>query len=673
MEPWDSAVDPPKDNPRIDTSRVIARMTEVQQARVTSQTGNLPCGDGDWMERWYFGYGSGPFDAEVIAHTQGWRRDAAPTPAGGYGTTPTPTPNFTPPPGAWPTSPWSWNGYYVAEEQFTTTPTRTVTTTPASTRTPTAAMAGCFRITVTPAADLGINAQGPAVDGWPPSGAAVADASDATTAHLVRSYDGATYYMSNYVVRYDTGTALPDSVTVIGATLYQWIAAPSRDDCFALRFRYFDAGAALDVSDYDPNGSHGVTAHAAACADVMLWDGTLHGFTLSSPTNISTTAPTDLRVLWGGAAAPGGVNSLFTATNDITLPWQKPYLEIDYCLPTPTPTTTRTSTGTATVTPTFTPVGGNQYLQSTPTPLATYTATPPSTATRTATATATFTPTFTPVGVEQYLRSTPTPLATYTGTATQTATATHTGTATLTSTPTITPTFTPVGVEQYLRSTPTPLATDTPTTTPTTTPTVTATPTITPTFTPVGVEQYLHSTPTVTPSPVATNTPTDTPSQTPTSTPTDTPTDTPTVTPSMTPTVTPTSTPTLAGSPHVALVPTNAIAQVAGVGLIDVCVTPPPGTPAAPYVCVGAAVSTPSPRVAPAPLDVAIVLPGQASGPLGRCAQGVASKSFFCVITPTPGQTRVAVGRIGSATRFDATGDWAMCSDQSLAYICADP
>lgn len=131
MEPA-APPDPPFSNPRVDTTKVIARSTIASQVYITAKhvSGGFDCGDSEWYERWWFGYGVGG-EGEVIAHNSGWNRAPAWTPANGL--TPTATPNLTPPAGAFPTPPWSWNSYYAAEEIFT--PTTTVTATP--TRTPT--------------------------------------------------------------------------------------------------------------------------------------------------------------------------------------------------------------------------------------------------------------------------------------------------------------------------------------------------------------------------------------------------------------------------------------------------------------------------------------------------------------------------------------------------------
>ncbi len=131
---------------------------------------------------------------------------------------------------------------------------------------------------------------------------------------------------------------------------------------------------------------------------------------------------------------------------------------------------------------------------------------------------------------QSWVQYTPTPTFTPTATATPTATPVLTNTPTRTPTATLTPTRTP-----------TPTATATHTATPTTTATHTPTRTPTPTHTATATH-----TPTVTNTPVFTYTPTQTPTRTltPTATATHTATATATQTPTRTPTATPTRTPT---------------------------------------------------------------------------------------------------------------------------------
>jgi hypothetical protein len=363
MEPA-GVSDPPTTNPRINQTKPIIRMTESQQVRVTGVSNYSGCGDNEWYERWWYGYSVQGGENEVIAHTSGWNRAPAATPLNG--TTPTATPNFTPPAGVYPTPPWSWNSYFVAEEIFTKTPTPTSTPTGTSTRTPTVTKtitptppatvtstptitfgAGCSLVSIGAADDAALFSVG---TNWSTLSSSVNVSTGQASEPVQRNFEsGGIYTVANVIMRFDTGAALGSY-----SVKHAWISARcslnnATDATMKLAARYIDAGASIDAADFSRDGGTGIlawtatnnTIHTDPLYDTASSIPCSFGLLLINLDNINTTGLTDFRFTLENATLlstpPTDLNDTALVMKEIGVSLQ-PKLIMEACPPAPTNT-----------------------------------------------------------------------------------------------------------------------------------------------------------------------------------------------------------------------------------------------------------------------------------------------------------------------------------------------
>jgi len=262
----------------------------------------------------------------------------------------------------------------------------------------------CVTVTSAAAADDGMVRSNWSASWKPDSAGNVSTVGSSVTApaHL---YQVGQYRLAVGLLRFDTGSVLPDGAPIWSASLSLYVS--SYLGARTVAAEYYDAGNwPIDLADWTNTAAS--DAHAGTAVNTLLRNR-YNTFALQNIANISTTASMGFRLHFTEGTAPASDTSLTWAARDSGT--NVPTLEVCYgAAPGSTPTSTitpgtptPTPMSTGTPVPTGTPaVTGTSVRTSTPTPgIPTTTATPTSTATSSSTpvpptATATVTPTLAP-------------------------------------------------------------------------------------------------------------------------------------------------------------------------------------------------------------------------------------------------------------------------------------
>lgn len=165
------------------------------------------------------------------------------------------------------------------------------------------------------------------VDGasYPPASTITRTTSD-TLVYSSKVFTNPGYYVRNGLLRFDTGSALPDDAIVTGATLRMFV-----DNALTQDSRSFTIG--WYVWDGTSNSDYTETAETDAFAGIAMGSvniGFDNDFVLLNPrAHVSVTGYTHLRTHCSGSTAPTGVNIVHGASiDDPTNP--EPRLVVDY-------------------------------------------------------------------------------------------------------------------------------------------------------------------------------------------------------------------------------------------------------------------------------------------------------------------------------------------------------
>ena len=201
--------------------------------------------------------------------------------------------------------------------------TATATSTAASTPTPMATGVTCVNITSGTSADDGL-VRSSFSPTWPPaSGTGVVTNGTTITApaHLFQSSQ---YRLAVGLVRFDTGSVLPDGATVSSATLKLFVVDYLGDRTLVAEY-YPASNWPIDVSDWTSTAAN--DAHAGTVVTTLA-RSQYNAFALQNVGSISTTGATGLRLHFAENAAP---------TTDQSVTWgafeagtSKPILEVCY-------------------------------------------------------------------------------------------------------------------------------------------------------------------------------------------------------------------------------------------------------------------------------------------------------------------------------------------------------
>lgn len=148
-----------------------------------------------------------------------------------------------------------------------------------------------------------------------------------------KAFDGANYDIRNLLLRFDTGSVLPDTAIVTGATLRLRIESHSDVDTRSITADWNGAwtGVAADWSIAALTTAHAGTALSTFTTDNFDYDFTLTGY---GGGNVSTTGYTNLRVHISGGAPTGYNYVAVSAFGHATNP--APRIIVDYVVGTPT-------------------------------------------------------------------------------------------------------------------------------------------------------------------------------------------------------------------------------------------------------------------------------------------------------------------------------------------------
>ena len=214
---------------------------------------------------------------------------------------------------------------------------------------------------------------------WKPGSAGNATATGSSVTAPAHLYQGGQYRLAVGLLRFDTGSVLPDGAPIRSATLGLYVTDYLGTRTVAAEY-YGTSNWPIDLADWTNAPAN--DAHAGTPANTLLRNR-YNTFALRNLASISTTDSTGFRLHFSEGTAPSSDASLTWAARDGGT--NLPTLEVCYGgVPASTPTSTTTpGIPTATATPTTTSPPSSTPVPPTETAMVTPTLTPTATATPT--------------------------------------------------------------------------------------------------------------------------------------------------------------------------------------------------------------------------------------------------------------------------------------------------
>jgi hypothetical protein len=159
---------------------------------------------------------------------------------------------------------------------------------------------------------------------WKPTSAASAVTSGSTLTTPAHLYQSGQYRITVGLIRFDTGSVLPDGAAISSATLKLYVTDYTGARTFGAEY-YAASNWPIDAADWTNTPAN--DAHAGTAVNTLTRNQ-YNSFALQDLASISTTAHTALRVHFIEAAAPASDSSLTWNGREATS--NAPVLEVCY-------------------------------------------------------------------------------------------------------------------------------------------------------------------------------------------------------------------------------------------------------------------------------------------------------------------------------------------------------